>query len=80
MLLITIVLIIIGIIAYAIIGNIIIHFLDDYHWIDIEKDTLDVFGEDVTYFILGIFFPIVLFYILVREVSIYIYTKFSNYE
>jgi len=75
MLLITIVLIIIGIIAYAIIGNIIVHFLDDYHWIDLTPD-VDI---EFVYFALGLFFPFVIFYILIREISIYIYNKITGY-
>ena len=74
MLLITIVLILIGIIAYAIIGNIIVHFLDDYHWIDITPD-VDI---EFVYFALGLFFPFLVFYILVREISIYIYNVITD--
>jgi len=72
-----ILLIIIGIFIYSIIGNIIIRYLDSNYYIQLSQQD-KILPNELTIFLLGLFLPLVLSYILVREISIYIYNRIFN--
>lgn len=71
MLLITILLIIVGVLIYAVIGYLIVKTLDNNFFIEADK----VLGGVFT---LGLVFPLVLFYVLVKEISEYLFNQFYD--
>jgi hypothetical protein len=73
MILITIILIIVGALFYAVIGSLVVKTLDNNFFIEIDKDG---HPDGYSIFILGLFFPIVLFYVLVKEISEYLFNQF----
>ena len=65
---------VLGILVYLIIGNIVIRKLDDMlliklNWIQTDETII---------FTLGIIFPFVLFYVAVKEISIYLYNLINH--
>lgn len=68
-----ILLFIILLLIYAIIGNMLIRLLD-------STNIIEVFDSDETLiFLLGLFFPLILIYVAIKEVSFYIYAKLLDY-
>jgi hypothetical protein len=77
MTLITIILIIIGSVIYTIIGNLLVRWFDSIDLISVDLNTN---SPEVAYFVLGMFFPIIIFYVVTKEISIYIYLQILNYS
>lgn len=73
MTLITIILIVIGFCIYAIIGNLVVRYLDSKFLI------FDTKVDEVITFILGVFLPLLILYIMVREVSLFLWYIILDY-
>jgi hypothetical protein len=73
MTLITIILIVLGCIIYAITGNLLVRYLDSKLLI------FDVKLDEFIIFILGIFLPLLLLYILISEISLFLWYIVLDY-
>jgi len=62
-----------GIFIYLIIGNLVVRFINERMLINIDFEM-----DESVIFVLGIIFPIIFIYVLVKEVSIFIYNHLFN--
>jgi len=62
-----------GIFIYLIIGNLVVRFINERMLLNIDFEM-----DESVIFVLGIIFPIIFIYVLVKEVSIFIYNHLFN--